>query len=89
MDRLVASKRARVVLTSGGLEPVEDGAGEHSVFARALLEALEENDGVLEGAALFTRIRRPVILNAAQTPEYGDIRFADHQGGDFLFIRPR
>jgi hypothetical protein len=27
-----------------------------------------------------------VILNADQTPEYGDIRKAGHDGGDFLFI---
>jgi hypothetical protein len=88
--RRLASKRARVVLTSGGLEPVEDegGAG-HSVFARAFLDTLESNDGVLEGTALFNALRRPVVLHADQTPEYGDIRFAGHEGGDFLFIRKR
>ena len=29
---------------------------------------------------------KPVIVNADQTPEYSDIRLADHQGGDFLFV---
>jgi hypothetical protein len=43
----------------------------------------------MEGAALFAGIRRSVVLNAAQTPEYGDIRFAGHDGGDFLFARRR
>lgn len=85
----LSKKRARVVLTSGGLEPVTDsgGGGRHSVFAKALLDALRENSGVLLGSELFARIRRPVMLNAEQTPEYGDIRFAGHEGGDFIFAR--
>ncbi|MHC4560976.1 MAG: caspase family protein [Planctomycetota bacterium] len=85
----IARKRARVVLSSGGLEPVLDsgGQGGHSVFAAAFLKALEENRGIMDGTTLFTRIRRPVMLNAAQTPEYADIREAGHQGGDFVFIR--
>ena len=48
LDQL-RSKRARVVLTSGGLEPVEDNeGGEHSVFAQEFLRALEENRGHLD-----------------------------------------
>ena len=85
----IAQRRSRTVLTSGGLEPVADngGGGEHSVFARALLTALHENRDVLDGQQLFHLIRRPVILNAAQTPEYTDMRYAGHEGGDFLFVR--
>lgn len=86
----IVQKRSRTVLTSGGLEPVADsgGGGEHSVFARALLTALQENHDVLDGQQLFHLIRRPVILNASQTPEYTDMRYAGHEGGDFLFVRP-
>ena len=84
----LASKRARVVLTSGVLEPVTDsGSDGHSVFAQAFLDSLEANTGVLEGVAVFNQIRKPVLLGADQTPKYGDIRFAGHEGGDFLFIR--
>jgi len=85
----LAQKRSRTVLTSGGLEPVSDsgGGGEHSVFAKALLTALQDNHDVLDGQQLFNLIRRPVILNASQTPEYTDIRYAGHEGGDFLFVR--
>ena len=37
----MTSKRARLALTSGGLEPVSDiGGGEHSVFANEFLDAL-------------------------------------------------
>jgi uncharacterized caspase-like protein len=85
----LASKRARVVMTSGGLEPVQDeGGGGNSVFAAYFLRALAENRQlVVEGSDLFLRIRRPVIENAHQTPEYGLIHQAGHDGGDFLFVR--
>jgi ankyrin repeat protein/uncharacterized caspase-like protein len=85
--RLV-EKRSRTVLTSGGLEPVLDsGGGQHSVFAKAFLTVLQENADILEGQQLFSALRRPVAVNSAQTPEYSDIRYAGHEGGDFLFVR--
>ena len=75
-------------LATLGLEPVMDsGGGGHSVFAKAFLAALQENDGVLEGQELFNRLRRPVVVNSDQTPDYSDIRRAGHDGGDFLFVR--
>ncbi len=85
----MSKKRARVVMTSGGLEPVADSGGgtDHSVFARAFIGALEENEGIMNGPEMFLQIRRPVMLNAPQTPEHSDIRFAGHDGGDFLFFR--
>lgn len=84
----MAKKRARLVLSSGGLEPVVDsGGGKHSVFAAQFLKALDENEGVIDGTQLFEKIRHTVVLNADQTPEYSDIRKAGHEGGDFLFVR--
>lgn len=84
----LAQKRSRTVMTSGGLEPVSDsGGGRHSVFAKVFLDLLRENPGVLEGTEMFGKLRRSVLVNARQTPEYGDIRFAGHEGGDFLFVR--
>jgi len=86
--RRMATKRARVAMVSGGLEPVaDDSGGGHSPFATAFMAALRKNDGVIDGTRLFSEIRRPVILNARQTPEYSDVRDADHDGGDFLFVR--
>jgi len=38
---------------------------------------------------MFSFIRRHVALAADQIPEYGDIRRAGHDGGDFLFVRVR
>ena len=85
--RRIAGKRARKALTSGGLEPVADGGGDgHSVFTRALLEALRGNREVLDGYQLYRTLRRSVVLNAEQTPQYSDIRFAGDEGGDFLFV---
>ncbi len=86
--RRMAKKRARVVLASGGLEPVSDSGGSgHSVFTKAFLDALNDNQGITVGTELFLRIRRQVMLGAPQTPEFSDIRFAGHEGGDYLFVR--
>jgi len=83
----LCDKKARVAMASGGLEPVEDnGNGDHSVFATEFINILKKNDSVIEGTEVFSQLRRPVMLNADQTPEYGDIRKAGHDGGDFLFI---
>jgi hypothetical protein len=86
----IAKKRARVALASGGLEPVEDSTGrsKRSPFASAFINALEENQSVMEGTQLFERVRQPVMLASDQTPEYANIRKAGHDGGDFLFVRP-
>ncbi|MCH8207454.1 MAG: caspase family protein [Nitrospinae bacterium] len=84
----LARKKARTVLTSGGLEPVADsGGGRHSVFAKALITVLENNQKILDGTSLFSKVRELVILNADQTPEYSNIHKAGHEGGDFIFRR--
>ena len=87
--RRMAEKRARTALTSGGLEPVVDAGGNagHSVFAGALIDVLMGNTGVMDGQDLFAQISGPVAVNAPQTPVYGDVRFAGHDGGDFIFVR--
>jgi uncharacterized caspase-like protein len=83
----MAARRSRTVLASGSLEPVLDrGGGIHSVFAKAFLEVLRENDKVTDLDALFDRIKRLVILNADQTPLYQDIRLAGHEDGDFILV---
>lgn len=87
----MARKRARTALTSGGLEPVLDAGGTegHSIFASAFIQALSENEAVIDMSQMFSFIRRHVALAADQIPEYGDIRRAGHDGGDFLFVRVR
>jgi len=84
----VYKKKSRTVLASGGLEPVADsgGKGGHSVFASALIDALKGESGEFTGMDLFLKVRRPVLVNADQSPEYADIRKAGHDGGEFVFI---
>jgi uncharacterized caspase-like protein len=84
----IVRKKARTALTSGGLEPVLDtGSGNHSAFAYAFISLLKENDGVLDASQLFSQLRPKVMINSDQTPEYGNIHQAGHDGGDFLFVR--
>ncbi len=86
----LAQRRSRTAMTSGGIEPVADGGvGGNSVFAAALLDALRENDGVIEAGQLFARLRRRVAMNSDQTPQYAPIPKAGHDDGEFLFATSR
>ncbi len=84
--------RSRTVLTSGGLKPVMDGGGgQHSVFASAFIKALENNNQLLEGQALYREVSNNIISVAAnfgieQVPEYAPIRHAGHESGEFFFV---
>ena len=90
--KVMAKKRARVVLTSGGLAPVLDsGGGAHSVFAQALLRVLEANDDLLSGRSLYQGVAARVAHAAAnlefeQAPEYSPIARAGHESGDFFLV---
>lgn len=89
----IAGKRARLLMTSGGVEPVVDTAGgSHSPFAQSFLELLGQNRGVLPTQELFRQLQLRVIamvqqIQFQQVPEYAPIRFAGHQSGDFVFVR--
>jgi uncharacterized caspase-like protein len=91
---LLARKRSRLVMTSGGVEPVLDSAGgAHSVFAQVFLELLASNVGVLPGQELFSLLRLRVadvadrVGNMSQVPQYAPIKFAGHESGEFFFVR--
>ncbi len=85
-------KRARLLLSSGGDKPVlDEGSGGNSVFARAFLDELENNQGILSSPELFSRIRKRVEVAAqknkfVQTPEFKSIKGAGHEVGDFFFV---
>jgi hypothetical protein len=83
------SRRAAVVLSSGGNEPVADeGRDGHSVFAWHFMRALEGLNEWQVGSSLFERVRAGVVKDFPQTPQYGASRAAGHQGNtDFLFER--
>lgn len=82
-------RRAAVVMSSGGDEPVADsGRGGHSIFAWHFMRALESLDRWQPGGNLFERVRDAVVKDFPQTPQYGASRTAGHQGDtDYLFER--
>src|SRR5699024_2880591 len=86
-------RRSRLVISSGGEQPVYDslGGGQHSLFANALIHALQSNNGVMRDNMLFARVavnvrRRAKAYDVQQTPEMRAIRSAGHAGGDFYFV---
>jgi Caspase domain/Sel1 repeat len=95
--KTMAEKRSRTVLTSGDLKPVLDsGGGKHSVFAKAFLDVLSENNDIIEGQRVYQEVSARVSYAAAavmtdhgpleQVPQYAPIKFAGHESGDFLFV---
>lgn len=87
----LSKQRARVAMTSGGLEPVVDGGSvEHSLFARSLLDVLSQVKSPLAAqelhnavSARFAHLARR--LKIQQQPQYAPIGFAGHEAGDFVF----
>jgi uncharacterized protein len=82
--------RSRTLMASGGNEPVSDsGANGHSVFANAILNALERTDEPMFTAIdlFYTSVRRQVAGKSAQLPEYSTIRNSNDEDGDFVFVR--
>jgi uncharacterized caspase-like protein len=92
--RFYLQNRSRTTLTSGGNVPVPDGgAGDHSVFTRALLGLLEENRGILFDADIYARLKERVkygqnAVIGVPTPVFGRIEVGGHGAGQFVFIRP-
>jgi hypothetical protein len=92
--KTMAASRSRTALTSGGLAPVPDSsAGGNSLFARALVSALEDNSQLMEGQKLFREVTASLAAAATESallqfPEYAPIQFAGHEAGEFFF-RPK
>jgi hypothetical protein len=90
--KTMANGRSRTALTSGGLQPVPDvGAGNHSYFARAFINALQDNNKLLEAGRLYRTVSTSVALTSVkaplpQNPQYAAIRFAGHESGEFFFL---
>ncbi len=81
----------RKVLSAGGLQPVADAlGGNHSVFANAFLNILNENNGLLDGDSLASQIGLKVAVatqdNVQQVPRYAPLSRGGHEGGEFYFV---
>ncbi|MDH5258831.1 MAG: caspase family protein [Gammaproteobacteria bacterium] len=87
--KLMSKSQSRTVLSSGGVQPVlDEGGGKHSIFAKAFLDALSNNNDVLQGYALYRQVTNVVSQSSAniQTPQYAPIKHAGHETGQFFFI---
>jgi hypothetical protein len=81
------ARRAVMILSSGGEEPVQDekGAG-HSVFARQLMSVIEDMNRDILGAELYETIKARVAELVPQVPRCGGAVSADHEAGtDYFF----
>ena len=85
---IIASRTARLAMTSGNIEPVMDGGGDgHSVFARQFISTLQKDRPIIDGTYLYNSVREPVVTQSGQMPQYSNIRFLESDGGDFLFVK--
>jgi len=88
----MVKRKARTVMTSGGVKPVLDsGGGGHSVFAKAFLKVLKQNTGLIEDYELFREVSGSVKKTASlvgfqQEPQYSSMSHAGHEGSPFFFV---
>jgi hypothetical protein len=88
----LAQLRSRKVISSGNIRQVMDGgAGAHSIFAKQFLDGLNRHSAPFQARELYDELA-PRVSQAAvgfgeqQEPQYGQLRFAGHVGGDFVFV---
>lgn len=83
----LTNKKSRLVFTSGGDEPVQDGGGgEHSIFAKSLIDTLLNNNKEITFTEITQQVIPFVISNSDQTPEFAPLHKSGHDGGDFIFV---
>ena len=88
----LTSRQSRLVWASGGLSPVLDaGAGGHSIFAGALLDALERVDSPTRVSEIFASVKPMVSSGAAeldveQVPVLAPFTSYGDEGGEFFFV---
>lgn len=88
-DRIL-DKRSVLAMSSGGEEPVSDEGKEgHSIFAWALIKALNSTESMTPGVQLFNGVKNDVTKDYEQVPQYGAVLSAGHMdGGEYLFEAP-
>jgi hypothetical protein len=85
-------RRSRLLIASGGDNPVLDEGGQgNSVFAKAFLDVLESNDAIMTAPALYVMVQGKVKEAAlrnhfSEQPEFKSIKGAGHEVGDFFFV---
>jgi uncharacterized caspase-like protein len=87
-DRYLAIRhenRSRLLISSGQDYPVSDQSGDQSIFADAVLGALEANQEILPAPALFLAIREQLDPGALEV-QFKAIKGAGDAVGDFYFV---
>ena len=72
---------------------MDGGGGDHSLFSKAFLATLRDNDEILEGYSLYyqilNRMESTEVSSTAsgslQVPQYAPIHLAGHESGEFFF----
>jgi formylglycine-generating enzyme len=82
------TKKSRMVLSSGGIEPVSDGllAEKNSPFTKPLIEILQNNKAnETVFSDFFTLLRKKTKWNAEQMPQYKVLQHLGHDDGELAF----
>ncbi len=85
-----ATRKSRILMSSGGTEPVLDsGGGNHSVFAYAFITALKEMDKVFfSSQEIYSQYIYPMVQGKEnQEPQHKELEQSGHEGGDVIFWR--
>jgi hypothetical protein len=77
--------RSRLLISSGQDYPLPDQSGDQSIFADAVLDALEENDAILPAPALFLAVRDQLDPGTLDV-QFKAIKGAGDAVGDFYFV---
>jgi len=82
------AKPSRFLISSGDVEPVLDGGGRHSVFARQILAYLNTTgNDVFSASELGMSLRQTVGRLTGQMVRMGPLAVAGHAGGEFVFVK--
>ena len=82
-------KKSRMVLSSGGIEPVSDGLirDNNSPFTKPLIEILRENQAEKTVfSEFFTLLRKKTNWNAEQLPQYKVLQHLGHADGELALF---
>ena len=83
-------KPSRYLITSGGLEPVLDSGGGHSIFAQQVINYLEHSDrNIFSANDLGSALRERVAALTGQMVQMGPLPVSGHAGGEFVFVRQK
>ena len=77
--------RSRLLISSGQDYPLSDQSGDQSIFADAVLRALEQNEQILPAPALFLAIREQLDSGSLDV-QFKAIKAAGDAVGDFYFV---